>query len=40
LAHQQVKAGCPDCVVLAGGSAYGAPSTPARNENEPAAWLE
>jgi len=40
IAHQRVKAGCPDCVVLAGGSAYGTPSTPQLNENEPAAWLE
>lgn len=40
LAYQQVHAGCAGCVVLAGGSAYGTPSTPQRNDNEPAAWLD
>jgi hypothetical protein len=40
LAYQQVHAGCAGCVVLAGGSAYGTPSTPQLNENESAAWLE
>ncbi len=45
LAHGRVKAGCPQCVVLAGGSAAGSrpanqPETPGRNDNESARWLE
>jgi hypothetical protein len=40
LAHQHVHAGCPTCVVLAGGSAYGTPSSQTGNPNEPALWLD
>lgn len=40
LAYERVHGQCPNCVVLAGGSAYGEPSNERRNDNEPAAWLE
>jgi hypothetical protein len=40
LAYPRVHAGCPTCVVLAGASGNGTPSTPSRNDNESSAWLD
>ena len=40
LAYQRVYAGCATCLVLAGASGNGTPSTPARNDNESSAWLD
>ncbi|MEU8661698.1 ricin-type beta-trefoil lectin domain protein [Actinoplanes philippinensis] len=43
IAHDVIDARCPDCVVLAGGSAGGDADTtvsPIRNDNEAADWLE
>lgn len=40
LAHQRIHAACADCVVVAGASGNGTPSTETRNDNESAAWLE
>jgi hypothetical protein len=43
IAYQQVKAGCPACVVLAGGSAFGDVATVDNrtvNDNEAGDWLE
>jgi hypothetical protein len=40
LAHQHIQSACSTCVVLAGGSGYGTPSSQVSNDNEPALWLD
>jgi polysaccharide biosynthesis protein PslG len=40
LAHQRIKQSCADCVVLAGASGGGTPSSDGNNEYESAAWLD